>query len=183
MHHYNSVLSLQITICNDTDGEHNNRATIQSCNGAWVWLIIIRTDLSLHFLHLFSNFIQLVLVLFTPVLLLYLFIFYYIVQYKCVIIIIIIVMLTIYFYCISSVSFLPFIYSITISPVHQPPLLVTPASDSSLQHSTLPLSTPTQTPQKSQTPQTSLTMSPVNTLTSISLSQGIVTLWHNTLLS
>ena len=92
-------------------------------------------------------------------------------------------MLTIYFYCISSVSFLPFIYSITISPVHQPPLLVTPASDSSLQHSTLPLSTPTQTPQPSQTPQTSLTMSPVNTLTSIALSQGIVTLWHNTLLS
>ena len=24
MHHYNSVLLLQITICNDTDGEHNN---------------------------------------------------------------------------------------------------------------------------------------------------------------
>ena len=29
MHHYNSVLLLQITICNDTDGDHNNGATIQ----------------------------------------------------------------------------------------------------------------------------------------------------------
>ena len=35
-----SVLSLQITICNDTDGDHNNGATIQSCSGAWVCLII-----------------------------------------------------------------------------------------------------------------------------------------------
>ena len=29
MHHYNSVLLLQITICNDTDGEHNKGATMQ----------------------------------------------------------------------------------------------------------------------------------------------------------
>ena len=72
MHHYNSVLLLQITICNDTDGEHSNGVTIQSCSGAWVWLIVILviiscTDLSLYFLHLFSNFIQLVLIIFTPV--------------------------------------------------------------------------------------------------------------------
>ena len=55
--------SLQITICNDTDGEHSNGATIQSCSGAWVWLIIIVscTDLSCIFYRdLFSNFIQLV---------------------------------------------------------------------------------------------------------------------------
>ena len=73
MHHYKSVLLLQITICNDTDGEHNNEVTIQSCSGAWVWLIIILviiscTDLSsLYILHQFSNFIQLVPVLFAPV--------------------------------------------------------------------------------------------------------------------
>ena len=72
MHHHNSVLSPQITICNDFNGEHNNGATIQSCSDAWVWLIIIFvivscTDLSLYFLHPFSNFIQLVPVLFTPV--------------------------------------------------------------------------------------------------------------------
>ena len=72
MHHYNSVLSLQITICNDTDGDHNNGATIQSWSGAWVWLIIMPvivscTDLFLYFLYLFSNFIQLVPILFTPV--------------------------------------------------------------------------------------------------------------------
>ena len=47
-------------------------AAIQSCSGAWAWLIIILvivscTSLSLCFLHLFSNFIQLVSVLFTPV--------------------------------------------------------------------------------------------------------------------
>ena len=69
MHHYSSVLLLQITICNVTDGEHNSGVTIQSCSGAWMWLIIILviiscTDLFLCFLHLFSN---LVPVLFTPV--------------------------------------------------------------------------------------------------------------------
>ena len=57
---------------NDTYGEHNNGATIQSCRGAWMWLIFILvtvncTDLSLYFLHLFSEFIQLVPILFTPV--------------------------------------------------------------------------------------------------------------------
>ena len=72
MNHYNPVVSLQITICNDIDGEHNYGATLQSCSGSWVWLIIIlviisRTDLFLYFLYLFSNFIQLVSVLFTPV--------------------------------------------------------------------------------------------------------------------
>ena len=46
--------------------------TIQSCSGAWVWLIIMLvivscTDLFLYFLYLFSNFIQLVPILFTPV--------------------------------------------------------------------------------------------------------------------
>ena len=72
MYHYNSVLLLQITICNDIGGEHNSGATLQNCSGAWVWLIIILviiscTDLFLYFLHLFSNFIQLVPVLFTLV--------------------------------------------------------------------------------------------------------------------
>ena len=72
MHHYNAVLSLQITICNDSDGKHNNGATIQSCSDSWVWLIIIFvivscTDLFLYFLYQFSNFIQLVPILFTPV--------------------------------------------------------------------------------------------------------------------
>ena len=43
-------------------------ATIQSCSGAWVWLIIILvviscTDLFLYFLNLLINFIQLVPVL------------------------------------------------------------------------------------------------------------------------
>ena len=47
-------------------------ATIQSRSGAWVWLIIILaivncTSLFLYFLHQFSNFIQHVSVLFTPV--------------------------------------------------------------------------------------------------------------------
>ena len=62
MHHYNSVLSLQITICNGTDGDYNDGATMQSCSGAWVWLIIILvviscTDLSLYVqLRTFLNF-------------------------------------------------------------------------------------------------------------------------------
>ena len=69
MHHYNSVVSLQIIICNDIDGEYNNGATLQSCSGAWVWLIIIHvivscTNFFLYFLHLLNN---LVPVLFTPV--------------------------------------------------------------------------------------------------------------------
>ena len=34
MHHYNSVVSLQIIICNDDDGEHIYGATLQSCSGA-----------------------------------------------------------------------------------------------------------------------------------------------------
>ena len=47
-------------------------ATIQSCSGACVWLIIILvivscTDLSLYFLDLFSNFIQVVSVVLTHV--------------------------------------------------------------------------------------------------------------------
>ena len=29
MHHFNSVLSMQITICNDTDGDHNNGMTME----------------------------------------------------------------------------------------------------------------------------------------------------------
>ena len=33
--------SLQITICNDIDGENNYGVTLQSCNSVWVWLIII----------------------------------------------------------------------------------------------------------------------------------------------
>ena len=47
--------------------------TIQSCSGAWVWLIIILVIRSVVqtcpciLLHLFSNFIQLVPILFTPV--------------------------------------------------------------------------------------------------------------------
>ena len=68
MHQYNSVVSLQIIICNDIDGERNYGVTLQSCSGAWVWLIITLvivscTDLFMYFLHLFSN---LVPVLFTP---------------------------------------------------------------------------------------------------------------------
>ena len=51
MHHYNS---LQSTICIDAEGEHNSGAIVQSCSGAWVWLIITLaiiscTDLSLYF--------------------------------------------------------------------------------------------------------------------------------------
>ena len=34
MHHYNSVVLLQIIICNDDDGEHIYGATLQSCSGA-----------------------------------------------------------------------------------------------------------------------------------------------------
>ena len=60
MHHYNSVVPLQIIICNDIDSEHNYGATLQSCSDAWVWLIIILviiscTDLFLYFLHLFNS--------------------------------------------------------------------------------------------------------------------------------
>ena len=61
-------------------------------------------------------------------------------------------------------------YSITTSPTQQTltDLLVTPASDSSHQHNTLPLNTPTQTPQPS------LTMSPVTSHISVPLNQSII---------
>ena len=56
--------------CDDTDIEHKIGTSIQSCSGAWMWLIIIIlvivscTDLSLYFLRIFSKFIQLVPVVF-----------------------------------------------------------------------------------------------------------------------
>ena len=61
-------------------------------------------------------------------------------------------------------------YSITTSPTQQTPtdLLVTPASDSSHQSNTLPLNSPTETPQPS------LTMSPVTSHISLPLNQSIV---------
>ena len=44
MHHFNSVLLLQITICNDTDGDHNNGATIQSWSHETGYEAITTTD-------------------------------------------------------------------------------------------------------------------------------------------
>ena len=51
------------------------------------------------------------------------------------------------------------------------------ASDSPQQHNTMPLNTSTQSPQPS------LTTSQVTTHTSMPINQGIVTLWHITLMS
>ena len=70
MHHYNSVVSLQIITCNDDDGEHIYGATLQSCSGACMGVANNYTcyhqlyKLVPVLLHLFSN---LVPILFTPV--------------------------------------------------------------------------------------------------------------------
>ena len=68
MHHYNCIVDPLIVMI----ASNFNAIWSDSCSGTWVWLIIILvvvscTDLFLYFLHLFSNFIQLVLILFTPV--------------------------------------------------------------------------------------------------------------------
>ena len=75
MHHYNSVLSLHkiymltISAIANCDLERQYRVVV---HGACVWLVFILviiscTCLPLYFLHLFSNIIQVVPVVLTPV--------------------------------------------------------------------------------------------------------------------
>ena len=60
MHHYNSVVSLQITICNDIDGEHNYGATLQSCRVVQLGVTLLSFQLSLlYFIPLIVNDAQL----------------------------------------------------------------------------------------------------------------------------